>query len=607
MKKRILSLFMVLIFFAVPFAFISDVEMQSKAITQDEIVQKANYLYNLKWTSQANFNGYINSKGTLTKSYQKGGTYRIPYGMPVSSGGFIGYGISVENFIAATKSANNPFYNKRASYEKTNSNYYSMDCSTFVSYCWGLSSRKTTATLPNVSTKIGKCNSANIDKLQVGDALNINGPNDYHVVLITNISNGNIEITEETPPEIKRTKYSKTEIVSKYGNYDILRYADPNPPLLPGTIDNSYKQPIDVRADHQINTYDDHCNQESGRWIDSGDNCYIEAVYTNGFVKVQYPVSSGKRWAYAKRDDFNIPKADTKWYSGLKPENLGDEFLANIVISEWNKCLTNDGDMTTFRSKTGQANQIWRFVRNKSDGSYRIKSTIDNKSLDVRDGKSDFGTRIGIWEDNDTASQKWTIYKINGSYYFKPACSDGTLDLNGGNFYEGVSSQIWEKNDSAAQKFSITKWYSELTPVDIGDNWYGYIINNKEWKPLTNDGENVSFRNGTGAYNQIWRFTKNTDGSYKITSLADGKVLDVAEGSSSNGTNIGVYENHNANNQKWYIYGSSGQHFLRAACTDCVLDLDGGKFYEGVNVQMWEKMILMLKNCIYGVLMKHRN
>ncbi len=270
-------------FFAVTFAFVPDVEMQSKAITQNEVVQKADYLYNLTWTFQANFNGYKNSKGVYTKSYEKGGTYRIPYGMPVSSGGFIGYGISVDNFIAATKSASNPFYTKRASYDKTNSNYYSMDCSTFVSYCWGLSSRQTTATLPNVSTKIGKCNSSNVNKLQIGDALNINGPNDYHVVLITDISNGNIEITEETPPEIKRTTYSKNQIVSKYGSYDILRYA--NSLSIPKTIDNSYKQPITVTANHKIYTYDEYGNQESGRWIDSGDSCYIEAVYTNGFVR----------------------------------------------------------------------------------------------------------------------------------------------------------------------------------------------------------------------------------------------------------------------------------------------------------------------------------
>lgn len=131
-------------------------------------------------------------------------------------------------------------------------------------------------------------------------------------------------------------------------------------------------------------------------------------------------------------------------------------------------------------------------------------------------------------------------------------------------------------------------WYSSLTPVDIGDDWYGYIINSKEWKHLTNDGENVSFRTETGAKNQIWKFTKNSDGSYKITSLADGKVLDVTEESSENDANVGVYRDKNNNAQKWYIYGSSGQNFLKAACTDCVLDLDGGKFYEGVNAQMWK-------------------
>ncbi len=210
------------------------------------------------------------------------------------------------------------------------------------------------------------------------------------------------------------------------------------------TIDSNYKQPITVTANHKIDTYDEYGNKESGRYIDSGDSCYIEAVYTSGFVKVQYPTSSGKRCAYAKRDDFSIPKVDTKWYSG--------------------------------------------------------KNT-----------------------------------------------------------------------------------------VDIGNIWYGYIIYNKDWKPLTNDGGNVSFRSGKGAYNQLWRFTKNTDGSYKITSLADGQVLDVVNGSSEKGTNICVWgDNNGSANQKWFIYGSSGNHYLRSACTDCVLDLSSGTFSEGVNAQTWE-------------------
>jgi len=443
LKKRVLSLFMVLVLFAVPFTFMSDVEMQSKAITQNEIVQRANQLYNTTWTPLKTVKGYGNGHGT-SYTFNAGKSYRMPYGMPVNTGTFIGYDISVNDFIAQTKNLNSKLYTSSSGYNNLSEKakycpYYAMDCSTFVSYCWNLSSRHTTNTLPNVSTKLGKCNSANVDKLQIGDAINSSG----HVVLVTGVSNGNIEITEETPPQLIRTTYTKNQIVNKYSKWDILRYANPNPPILPGTIDNSYKQPVTVKADHKISTYNEYGTQESNHYIDSGDNCYIEAVYTNGFVRVQYPISSGTRWAYAKRDDFNIPRIDTKWYSGL-------------------------------------------------------------------------------------------------------------------------------------------------TPVDIGDIWYGFIIYNKEWKNLTNNGENVSFKNGTKAYNQLWRFTKNNDGSYTITSLADRKVLDVAEGSSTNGANVGVYESHGGNNQKWFIYGSSGHHYLRAACTDCVLDLAGGKFTESVNAQMWE-------------------
>lgn len=132
-------------------------------------------------------------------------------------------------------------------------------------------------------------------------------------------------------------------------------------------------------------------------------------------------------------------------------------------------------------------------------------------------------------------------------------------------------------------------WHKGLTPVDIGDDWYGYIINSKEWKHLTNDNTNADFKTQTGAKNQLWKFTKNNDGSYTITSLADGNVLDVANGSSTNGANVGLYESHGSDNQKWYIYGSSEQHYLRAVSADSVLDLSGGNFYEGVNAQMWEK------------------
>ncbi len=106
------------------------------------------------------------------------------------------------------------------------------------------------------------------------------------------------------------------------------------PALLPGTVDSTWNVPAYVKASHKIQTYDAWCNAESGHYIDPGDNCYVEAVYTNGFARVRYPISSGDRWAYAKAGDFELSKKVTDkvnlrvWFSDTKMGNATTEFMA---------------------------------------------------------------------------------------------------------------------------------------------------------------------------------------------------------------------------------------------------------------------------------------
>ena len=51
------------------------IKASAEKLSAQQIVDRANYLYNLKWTSQANFTGYINSSGVVTKTYSKGNSY----------------------------------------------------------------------------------------------------------------------------------------------------------------------------------------------------------------------------------------------------------------------------------------------------------------------------------------------------------------------------------------------------------------------------------------------------------------------------------------------------------------------------------------------------
>ena len=210
--------------------------------SQSNIVARANYLYDLTWTCQETVSGW---RGNYT--FSKGSTYRLPYGQPIDAGSYIGYEVSIEDFLAAAKTQGSIFYTSRSTYTGNSSSsvYYATDCSAFVSWCWGID-RKTAYSLPQVSANIGAVTAQNITKLELGDALNSSEAS--HVVLVTGLAYSGstltkIEITEQTPPQLKRSSYTPAELASKYSSgYTILRYSGtvPTAPAGSGSSDGKY-------------------------------------------------------------------------------------------------------------------------------------------------------------------------------------------------------------------------------------------------------------------------------------------------------------------------------------------------------------------------------
>ena len=159
---------------------------------QQNIVKRAYQMTNIKWTPLANITGW---GGGIT--YQAGKTYTgLPYGQPVYAS-YVPWSTSLDGFISAVNNPSSKMYTSSSTYKAT-APYYSIDCSAFVSWAWGLSSRQTTSTIKNFATQISTTSYANA---QVGDCLCLAGS---HVVLITDItydSSGNItgmEISEST-------------------------------------------------------------------------------------------------------------------------------------------------------------------------------------------------------------------------------------------------------------------------------------------------------------------------------------------------------------------------------------------------------------------------
>ena len=101
------------------------------------------------------------------------------------------------------------------------------------------------------------------------------------------------------------------------------------------------------------------------------------------------------------------------------------------------------------------------------------------------------------------------------------------------------------KDYKKALNHYVTCGYKEgrktAKPSNLGSTFYAKITSAKSDRNLTADGTNVVIYDDNGSRNQIWQFVRQSDGSYKIISMKDGKsVLHVDNASTASGANVSI-------------------------------------------------------------------
>ena len=227
------------------------------------------------------------------------------------------------------------------------------------------------------------------------------------------------------------------------------------------------------------------------------------------------------------------------------------------------------------RLSTGNAGYWWWY--NKNNGIYSYGSTPKLGAIACWDKYDQNQGHVAVVEaiDGNTVT-------ISESHYRSTFFDTRTITANSSNYLTSM-------------RFLGYIYIGDFDtnppdPVDLGTDFYAYIMNTNSWKPLVNDGShNACFNYDVYENQKIWHFIKKSNGSYKIISLFDNNALDVDLGKSDSGTDVGVWTDSNTTNQEWFIYGSSAQFYLKPNCSDCVLDMTGGKYYDGVNAQIFTK------------------
>lgn len=442
-------------------------------------------------------------------------------------------------------------------------------------------------------------NLSNSSQLQRGDIL-LNEKNHTEIYIGNNqrvgAHTGTYDIYDRNAPGDNNGKEISIYNYSNSSNWDgVLRYNEN--PNFPGEEDTSWVVPVWKTANSKLDTYDSNGNKESGRWIDAGDNCYIEKVYQNGYAWVKYPTSNGDRWAYAKASGFSLDKKQTK---PIGTQTISDgeyhivSALDNTKALDVANAVTNNGANINLYSNLDDPAQVFT-ITYLGDGYYKIINNHSKKSIDVDNLGTTNGTNVKQWEDNGSDAQKWVIKESGDGQYFYiiSKCNGLYLDVSGGIPDNGTNVQMYGGNESNSQKWKFVAW-GNSTGQTIADGEYHIIsgVSNDKgldiYCALSENCTNIDIYSNVTDSIQIFKVTYIGKGYYKIISKRNSKSLDCASGNTTSGTNVQLYSYEGVNQQQWIIKSAgNGYYYIISKNSGLYLDVENGLNKDFTNVQVY--------------------
>lgn len=428
-------------------------------------------------------------------------------------------------------------------------------------------------------------------QISVGDVMYYN--NGSHVCIVSAIENGVPKVCGHTT-DTRNGSYKQG-----YSTYGVIKLTR----SITHTINSSYGRNFTAYPKSKItagNIFDANHNQiSSTAWIGTSDKCTIHEVYTDGCCKVSYPLDSGgTKTVYSKISLFNT---HTHNYTGVRvyqpehPHRISqrcvdydtcggfiwlDEYYNDPNCSQCNKCTGYriEADTDEAFDSTVFTITVKPYINGREANDDEITSIMLQIKTPSGDVKTiDYGTNktkdwfIGAGNNSESYGKYIFWAKVNTKY----GSSEGS-ESNG-----AIAITLKRSNLSTAYSFSETTVYRRIKFVDLNT----YLT-------VQSDNNVVSNQRISSSKSQIWKITKNSDGSYTITSMENGKVLDVEKGKCSAGINVLSYDSHNTDNQKWVFRRDkndlNGSFFISPLKSDsAVLDVYNANKADGTNIQLW--------------------
>lgn len=243
-------------------------------------------------------------------------------------------------------------------------------------------------------------------------------------------------------------------------------------------------------------------------------------------------------------------------------------------------------------------------------GSVTNKFTCGQQHYGSMGDCSGFGTGIVILGDDNRYYQyaHMQANSIPSGVYVGARVSAGQMigrvgttgNSSGNHLHFGISTGTWY-NHSGINPQNETYTYVS-TSVDIGNDFYAYIVKYSTWKYLEASSEVTQIQQTSAHCNvqlakygndntdprQIWHFIRQSNGSYKIQNAYDDGCMDVYDAKTDSYTNvITTKDDHGRDNQRWIINDNpswNSSRLIPQHALNTSLDVSGDSNSPGANI-----------------------
>ena len=251
---------------------------------------------------------------------------------------------------------------------------------------------------------------------------------------------------------------------------------------------------------------------------------------------------------------------DARWQTGTP---WG--YYQRPKVSSWSSigCCAYAADFATYVYGSPSAWNTSDFQQFYSAGEIRAGDIIY-----VQSGKNEHwfvvvsrtGNKLYTAEGNCRVGNTDQVYVTDRKYYIEGGQLKNNFSDAGYTYFLGRHYKFSDAPQSA----------------NLGDNFYASISRKAtpdELLTVTDsmDGSGILSANAEHSVLQRWQFLRQSDGSYKISSVNNGYMLNVNNGSAAEGTLAVTWKDLGNEYQRWYIYAEEGGYRIVSMGTGMTL------------------------------------